>query len=258
MAEEATDVTQPVETATVETTAETVETTTDQSSQVEQTTDQSEETQSEEPSEASAEVEQAEETVTDESEQLKPKSENRFQKLANDNRALRERIKQLEQLKVPTEEDYIDQGLDENAAKIESFRAELQYRDAVEAVVGLNQSINTDLERLKREYPAFDPDSKEFNEKLTMSVFAQYDKDTGAEYDPETGIMIRTTQLPYQYIKEKMDLVSMAAAKSKVEAQKNVEKMVAAADVPTSTQPIADTQNESLEEMRERLAGIKF
>lgn len=256
MAEEANDVVQ--DTPVTDAVVDTVETTTDTSSEVEQT---AEETQADAPAEAEESTDSTAEAETDSveenTEELKPKSQNRFQRLANENRELKDQVKQLESLKVPTEEDYIDSGMDATEAKLSALEANLQQRDAVESIVSLNHSVDSDLEQTMREYPQLDPQSKQFNEKLAASVMAQYDRDSGAEYD-KSGIMIRTSQLPYEYIKDKMNLVGMASAQAKVEAQKNVESMVAHADTPSSTAPTQDPKTETTEQMRERLAGIKF
>lgn len=257
MAEEANDVVQDVAPVT-DAVVDTVETTTDPSSEVEQTAEETQadtEVEAEESTEETAEAET--DSVEENTEELKPKSQNRFQRLANENRELKDHVKQLEALKVPTEEDYIDSGMDATEAKLSALEANLQQRDAVESIVNLNQSVESDLEQTMREYPQLDPQSKQFNEKLASSVMAQYDRDSGAEYD-QSGIMIRTSQLPYEYIKDKMNLVGMASAQAKVEAQKNVESMVAHADTPSSTAPTQDPKTETTEQMRERLAGIKF
>jgi hypothetical protein len=255
MAEEA--VNDVVQDAPIEAVVDTVETTTDASSDVEQTTGSTEPAE-EQATEDSNEAEATETDSNDVAEEpLKPKSENRFQKLANENRNLKEQIKQFEALQVPTEEDYIESGMTQEQAEVAAIKANLQQRDAVESIVHLNQSVESDLERTMREYPQLDPSSKQFNEKLAASVMAQYDRDSGAEYD-ESGIMVRTTQLPYEYIKDKMELISMASAQAKVEAQKNVESMVSAADTPSSTAPAYDPKTETLEQMRERLASVTF
>jgi hypothetical protein len=264
MAEEATDVipetTEVVEDA-VETTTET------ESSEVEQTTEetQAEETESVEASEDSEEESDSTETVAeeeseaDETKELKPKSQNRFQQLANERNYWKQKAEELEQLKVPTEEDYLEAGDDELTASVKAIKAERERDKAVDSIVNLNQSITNDMQAVQHEFPELDPNSKVFNEKLAKSLMDQYDRDTGAEYDPDSGLMISTTQLPYQYIKDKMDLIGMTKAEATVEAQKNVERMVAQSDTPSSTAPQPqNTNGESLEQMRERLAGLKF
>lgn len=260
MAEEAEDVTiQTTDSVVVDSAVETTTETT--SSEVEQTADTevaTDNTETTETSGAAVEEQETDSQTAAETEELKPKSQNRFQQLANDNRHLREQIKELEDLQIPTQDDYIEQGMDETQAKLSVLEAKQQQRDAIDSVVYLNQSVDNDLANVMREFPVLDPSSKQFNEKLATSVMSQYDRDSGAEYD-KTGIMIRTAQLPYQYIKDKMDLVSMASAQAKVEAQKNVESMVSQADTPSSTAPVpTDSATESIDQMRERLGGLKF
>lgn len=267
MAEEAVDVT-PTDVTPVETPTEApevaVETTTETpSSEVEQTTEATEVDESTEEVTDEAEVKETEteDVKVDETEELKPKSQNRFQRLANENRVLKQKLMEAEELKVPTEEEYLESGQDEVTASLNAIKAERQQEKAVEQIVYLNQSVDTDIEKVMHEYPALDPTSKVFNEKLAMSLMGQYDTDTGAQYIEQNGqkIMVSTTQLPYDYIKEKMNLIGMASDQAKIEAQKNVESMVAHADTPSSSAPQpADSSQETLEQMRERLATLKF
>ena len=255
MAEEATqtDVTAVVNDAPV-----VEETTTEESSTQEQTVEQTTEelaTPSEEVDEnkndsAESEVEE------EQSEELAPKSENRFQKLANENRQLRGQIAQLEQLQVPTEEDYLEGGYDPLEARVNAMAAERQQEKAIAQVEQLNSAYDQDMMRIIHEYPQLNPKSGEYNEALAQKLFAQYDVDSGSQYT-EDGIVLGTNQLPYSYIKDKMDLIGVASAQAKVAAQKNVEKMVAAAETPSSQAPVAQ-DDDSLEAMRERLSDVKF
>ena len=248
-------VSEPVqpEVAPVETTTAPQSQETEQTAPTETTEAPAEETQGEQATE-----EAPAEGLTPEEPELKPQSQNRFQKLANENRNLREQIRQLEQLKVKTADDFIEEGYDETAAEIQAVKEALAQRDAVDTVVNLNNAVNTDMERVLREYPQLDPSSKDFNKDLAVSIMQQYDRDAVAEYDPETGIMISTNQYPYDYIKSKMDLISAARAQAQVEAQRNVEHMVAHADTPSASAPSGPVGEETLEQMRERLGGVTF
>lgn len=242
----------------VTSTDETVETTTEvESPTIEQTDSETteqvevtEETQTEEETEA----DQADGEETD----LKPKSQNRFQKLANENRSLREQVAKLEQLAVPTEQDYIDGGYDPTEAKLNALEAKIQRNEAVEQITYLNSTFDTDMVRIAHEYPQLDPRSPEYNEALTEKLFNQFDQDNGTEYSD--GIVLRADKTPYQYIKDKMDLIGIASQKAKVQAQRDVEQMVAAAETPTSTAPPAKSSSEDTKLSPKELAekhGLK-
>lgn len=240
------------------------ETTTQDSSPVEQTVDESSEDVAtpDEPVE-DAETNTSEDTESAESEDdlampegLAPKSENRFQKLANRNRELEERVKQLEEFKVPTEQDYIDGGYDPMEAKVNAMQAEWQQSQALGKVKELNQDYETDMVRIIHEYPQLDPTNDLYNEKLAIGLFTQYDRDSGTQY-ADGGVVLTTNQLPHQYIKDKMDLIGIASANERVKAQKNVERMVSAADTQGSRAP-AVSKDDSTEALRDRLADIKF
>lgn len=245
------------------------QTTTQDSSPVDETViDSSEEIATQDEPVESDETNTSEETEAVEEEQreteLSPKSQNRFQKLANEknrfeqeSRQLRERVSQLEQLQVPTEEDYLQGGYNPMEAKVNAMQAHMQQRDAIEKVERLNNAIDLDSIRIKHEFPQLDPTNKEeFNHELTKSLFSQYERDSGIQFTKD-GIVMGTNQLPYQYIKDKMDLIGIASANARVRAQKDVEKMVSAADAQGSRAP-AVPQDNSLEAMRERLSDVKF
>lgn len=256
MTEEVTDVVVEQEAPTaVEPTTET------QSSEVEETSAETENAEEapEESTDEQAEVTQETEATSEETTELKPKSENRFQRLANENRDLKERLKGIEALQVPSKEDYLEDGQDETQAEISALKAQFAQRDAIETVTSLNNSIDVDLANMKQEFPILDPKSKEYNAKFANSILSQYDADTGAQYDTETGLMLSTAQLPYQYVKNKMDLMNMAYSRASVDAQRNVESMVSQSDSATASVPTQKTAGEeTVEEMRERLSGLKF
>jgi hypothetical protein len=256
MAEEANEVVAEVTTeAPVEQTTEVESSTTEQAA--DEVTDDgatSDDTEDVDETETAETDDTAEEVVADET--LAPKSQNRFQKLANENRDLRAKIAKLEEVAIPTEQDYLDGGYDEAQAKLNALEAKFQQREAIDNISSLNSAVDNDMARIIHEYPALDPQNKSFKKDLAVKLFAQYDKDSGAQYS-EDGIVLNTNQLPYEYIKEKMDLIGMASAQERVTAQKNVEKMVAAAETPTSQAP-AVSSDETLDQMRERLSNAKF
>lgn len=222
-----------VESSTTEQTAE--EVTTDVA-----TTEETEAVETE-----TAETEASE--TTDAEETLAPKSQNRFQKLANENRDLKAKLAQLEDLQVPTEQDYLDGGYEPIEAKVNAMQAQLNQRDAIEKVSSLNMAIDNDMGRIIHEFPQLDPKSPEFRQDLAVKLFSQYDKDSGAKYAAD-GIVLETNQLPYEYIKDKMELIGLASKQAEVKAQKNVEKMVAVAETPTGSPP-KEAKDMSIEEM---------
>jgi hypothetical protein len=225
--------------------AEPVETTEVESQPTEETQDTTEQ----------AEVTEQTET-TDTHEELSEKSQNRFQKLANENRDLKAKLAEIESLQVPTEQDYLDGGYDPVEAKVNALEANYNRDRQVDQIMQLNQVIDNDMNRIIAEYPQLNPKSPEFNQDLAKNLFNQYDQDSAAEYT-EDGITLKTNQLPYQYIKNKMELVGLATAKAKVQAQKEVEQMVAAADTPGSKAPPAtDLKDKSTKDLEKELGMV--
>lgn len=262
MDEESTAVNEVVEQPTTQTESAAVENT-EVASDTNEEVEVSQETEDAEVSnEVSGETEEAE--VSEESdevapntkfEDLAPKSQNRFQTLANRNRELEAKLKEYEQFYAPTKEEYIEGGYDESEARINAVEAKLAQTEAINQVKELNLAVDNDMVRVVTEYPELDPKSDKFNEKLAKSLMSQYDKDSQAVYS-EDGIVLSTKQLPYEYIKDKMDLLGLVKQTERTTAQKNVERMVAAAETPTGQAP--SHGEETLEQMRERLSQVKF
>lgn len=251
MAEEATDTGVVAETAPVEQTEVEAPTTEQATEEVKDDVATSDDTEAVETETAETEEDSSESSE----ETLAPKSQNRFQKLANENRELKSRIAQLEEVAIPTEQDYIDGGYDPTDAKLNALEAKLQQREAIENITSLNSAIDNDMVRIIHEYPHLDPKSPEFNKDLAINLFKQYDKDSGAKY-AEDGIVLETNQLPFEYIKEKMDLIGLASKDAQVKAQKNVEKMVAVAETPTGKSNPKAAKEMSTKELEASLGTV--
>ena len=238
------------EVAAVEQTTEVESPATEQADEqvTEEASEETEQVQADEPeTEADTQVE-AEET-------LAPKSQNRFQKLANENRELRTKIAELEQVQVPTEQDYLDGGYDPIEAKVNAMQAEMQRDRAVNQITSLNKDIDNDMARIIHEFPVLDPQSPQFNKDLAVKLFNQYDKDAGTKY-ADNGIVLETAQLPHEYIKEKMELIGIASKNAQAKAQKSVEKMVSQAETPSGSPPI-DVKDMSIAEMEAKYGIVR-
>lgn len=225
--------------------------------QVASDTAQAEESQAEVSNEQSNDTEGEKEEVAPgvQVDDLKPKSQNRFQDLANRNRELEQKLREMSEFQAPTKDDYIAGGYDESEARINALEAKLAQGEALGQVKQLNLAVDNDMVRVLSEYPELSPSSSKFNEKLAQNLMAQYDRDAQAEYS-EDGIVLSANQMPYEYIKSKMDLLNLATKQERVTAQRNVEKMVAAAETPTGQAPTSES--ETLDQMRERLSSVKF
>lgn len=204
---------------------------------------------------------ESEEQVSDE--KLAPKSQNRFQKLANEKRAaesrileLEQKISQLEQFDVPTEQDYIDGGYEPVEAKLNAMQAEMAQMKEISKVKALNASVEGDMVRIVHEFPQLDPSSPEFKEDLAVQLFTQYDQDAETQY-ADGGIVLQAKQLPYEYIKAKMNLIGLASKDASVKAQKSVERMVSVAETPTGkVSPKAPSQMTTKE--LEKTLGVVY
>lgn len=260
MDEESTVVNEVVEQPTTQTESATVENT-------EVASDTAEVTEVTEAEESPVDVENtveteapvdAEETEAQPIETKSKGAQERIRHLANENRQLREYAASLEALKANTEEDYIAAGYEQERAEFLAFKESVEQDKAINAVVQLNSSIDNDVNSILRDFPEFNPKSDKFiGEAEAKEVAAMYDEWADVQYDPQGRIAVSAKALPYDFYKRQADLIRKSQARAGVKAQASAEKMLASAEPQASSVP-ADSGDDSIEAMRDRLANIKF
>lgn len=194
-------------------------------------------------------------------EKLAPKSENRFQKLANENRDLRERNQQLESLKLqesqlaseqellgqvnPETGDYYTPQEAERLAFAQSReqRAQSLAQERYSLEVTQNQQIIRDeAEKALTEFPIFDDASTEYNPELT----AQADRLMQESLIVQNGVIVGSTHSPYQIYKTIADATKANSAQYEANAQKATEKMLANADQPGGASQATKTKEDPM------------
>lgn len=197
---------------------------------------------------------------------LSPKSENRFQQLANErNAALEEaqRVKQeLEQLRqreaqFANEQDLLNQVNPETGdyyspQEIERIAfqqsRELQAQQVAEQRYSLevqqNQlAINNEAASVVNDFPIFNPSSPDFNPDVAKQA-AQLLQDN-LVYD-QNNQLIGANISPYKLYQTIASAYTASAVPNQIKGQRATEKMLSAADNPTSAKPVrASAKDES-------------
>lgn len=174
---------------------------------------------------------------------LAPKSENRFQKLANENRELKEQLDRLklQETQIATEQELLSQINPETGdyytpqevqriafAQSREQQAQSIAQERFNLEVLQNQDvIRSEAERALTEFPMFDSNSSDYNPTLA----AQADQLLGQSLIVENGVILGSTLSPYQLYKTIAESTQANQAQYEATAQKATEKMLANADV---------------------------
>lgn len=201
-----------------------------------------------------SEAEETKEEPQDTKKPVSPKAENRFQKLANENRELKERLANLKlrEAQLATEQDllneinpetnelYTPQEV-ERLAFQRSREQQLQQvsQERYEAEVQENiQKINDESLQVVQEFPLFNKESSEFREDLAVAA-AEVLNEALAYDDNEQ--LIGSNVSPYKLYKLAATAyqagVEASAVPNQIKGQKAAEQMLAAADNPSSAKP---------------------
>ena len=189
----------------------------------------------------------AEEEPRGEDKQLTPKAENRFQQLANDNRALREQIEQLNaQVYQPqTVQDLIDEGLTPELAEVRALKQELEVTNYNNRVVEAQSSLNQESMQVLKDFPIFDPESDNFQEDVALQAAELLEANLIT--DPNTGQIIGSHVSPYKIYKPIADAYAKSALQGEIAGQKAAERQLSAVDSPSSVSPREAKKDPTLE-----------
>lgn len=260
------------ESAPVENQSEVVEESVDTGEYTEaDVTEEQEEQETETPAESNdAEEPEAQDDNRGE-EQLAPKSVNRFQKLANENRELREQLAQLEARKaqVATEQELLNQinpetgdyytiAEAERAARMQANERQQEYLQVEEYNLQVQQNqqqLSNEANKSIADFPELDSSSDKFDEAVALEYEAALSQ---ALILDQQGMPIGAHMSPYQLAKSIVTPARAAAERAKAlgqaEAQKATAKMLASSDPSSSSsQSNKSFESLSLKEMEARL-----
>lgn len=195
----------------------------------------------EEPPEAPEEEATAEETTTDEprgeEKPLTPKSENRFQKLANENKELRQELERInsEVYKPQTAEELIEEGLSPEMAEVRELKQTLELQAYNNKVYEAQVSLSNEAEQVLKDFTMFNPDSPDFDADIAADAAEALE---GVLIkDPNTGQIIGSHLTPYQIYKPIADAYKKSQLRGEIKGQKATEKMLASVDARPSATP---------------------
>lgn len=180
---------------------------------------------------------QAEEQPLGEEKPLSTKAENRFQKLANENRALREQIEQLNaQVYAPqTVEELVDEGLTPEMAEVRALKQELELQAYNNRVVEAQTALSEESAQVMQDFPIFNPDSPEFDADIAAA--AAQSLQASLIQDPNTGQIIGSHLSPYQIYKPIYDAYRKSRLEGQLKGQKATAQMLSAVDATPSATP---------------------
>lgn len=194
----------------------------------------------EEEPEAEAEEAPAEEE-SEEKPQAKNAAQNRIRSLANENRALRQQVEQLnaQVYKPATVEDLVNEGYSELEAKVEAQQQALEVERFNRQVTELNYTIETEAQQVLNDFPVFDPDSPEYNAELAQRAETAYRRVAGIQTDPKTNLLIGANVLPYDFYKDLYDFYQQGNVGGRLKGQKAATQMLSKTEAPSSAAPKA-------------------
>lgn len=134
-----------------------------------------------------------------------------------------------------TEQDLVDEGLSATDAKVEALRQSIEMRDYNEKVADAQLTIESESNRVLTDFPAFNPDSKEFDEELSNEAGQLLQ--ANLIQDPNTGQIIGSNVSPYQLYKTLARASGISGTKGQLKGQQATEKMLANADANSSAAP---------------------
>lgn len=144
-----------------------------------------------------------------------------------------------------TEEDLTAQGMNSLEAKVEAMRQQNEMREYNERVVEAQLTINTEAERVIRDFPIFNPESDVFDKELADEAAALLE--ANLIRDPNTNEIIGSNVSPYQLYKTLDRASGISATKGQIKAQQATEKMLANADSASSAAPAKKTEDPLVE-----------
>lgn len=200
---------------------------------------------------------------------LAPKSENRFQKLANENRELKERLDRLksQETQVATEQELLNEVNPETGenyspqeaeriARAQSLESQQQSvsQERYELEVRQNQvTLADEANQALKDFPMFDPSSETYNKGLA----AQVDQLLGQNliFEEGTNRVIGSHISPHFLYKTIADSINIGATQGQLKGQKAAQNMMASADVaPGAAQP--KTKEDPMIEAFKQEAGL--
>lgn len=215
----------------------------------EETEAPAEETKEETEGEETATEEQTEEAKAETEETDQPKSHSAEGRKAQLDSEIRDLVSKRNELRAEitaknaqiyqpqTAEDLINQGIEPAIARVEALEQKTQMAEYNAYVTDLNANLNIESLQVMADFPVFDPNSATYDKTLANRAQAIYQKAAGIQVNKDTGLVERANVLPYDIYKAFAETHAYGARNGQVSGQKAAEKMLAAAETPSSAAP---------------------
>jgi hypothetical protein len=188
---------------------------------------------------------------------LAPKSENRFQKMANENRSLREQVEKLtgDVYQPQTAEELSDmvnpetgENYTKSEARVVALEQKLELKDYNERVTGVQSFLGAESYEVLDKFPVFNPDDKEhFDPELaeiaseTMEANLIRDPNVpeiGPDGQPTgLGLIIGYNKSPKQIYTNLARIHGVSTTKGQIKGQQDTEKQLANVDAGGNAAP---------------------
>lgn len=185
-----------------------------------------------------------------------PKSENRFQKLANENRALKEQVSQLtsQAYQAQSPEDLEQEVNPETGeqysraeAKIAAFEQRQELRDYNDRVTEAQLTIGQESQQILESLPIVNPDSPEYKPEIAQAAAQAFEANLIRDPNiPEVdqngqrtgqGIIVGYHAPPSLIYQPIAQAYEMSKVEGQIQGQKATEQQLSRVDAPSSASP---------------------
>lgn len=167
--------------------------------------------------------------------------------LVSQRNAIRTEVEKLnaDTYQVATEDELVAQGMDPLTAKVEALDQRSQLSDYNNKVADAQLTLESESQRVLREFPMFDENSTEFNKDLTAQASSLLQE--SLEFDPNTGQVTGSKVSPYQLYKTLATAAQASKTDGQIEGQKAAEKQLANSDTLPGAAPPKEKKDPVLE-----------
>lgn len=135
----------------------------------------------------------------------------------------------------PTEQELIEEGMSPSDAKVEALERRLELRDYNDSVAEAQLTLESESERVLKDFPIFNPESEDFDKDLAAEVAEIMQ--SNLVLDPNTGQVRGSNVSTYKLYKTFATAAQSSATQGRIKGQQDTEKMLANADPSSNAAP---------------------
>lgn len=179
----------------------------------------------------------AEEQPRGKAEERKDQLNTEIRDLVAKRNAIKQEVERLnaETYNPQTAEELINQGMDENSARIAAMEQREELRQYNDRVAEAQLTIGNESERVLRDFPMFDPESSQYVPQVATQAARLLQQNL--IIDQNTQQVIGSHVSPYELYKTIYDANQASAVDNQIKGQRAAEQMEAAAEPQSSSVP---------------------